>query len=93
MEENEVFEIVNSLRNVGAGYEEIPMFIYKNHISNFSKVITHIYNLSLSQGLFLPDLAIAKVNCIYKAGDKSDPTNFRPISVLPAFSKIMEKSS
>ena len=91
VEESEVIEIVNSLRNVGAGYDEIPMFIYKNHISHLSKVITHICNLSLSQGLFPPKLAIAKVNCIFKAGDKTDPTNYRPISVLPAFSKILEK--
>ena len=45
----------------------------------------------MSQGLYPPDLAIAKVNCIYKAGEKTDPTNYRPISVLPAFSKILEK--
>ena len=93
VEESEVIEIGNSLRNVGAGYNEIPMFNYKNHISHFSKFITHICNLSLSQGLFLPNLAIAKVNCIFKAGDKTDPTNYCSISVLPDFSKILKKSS
>ena len=67
------------------------MFIYKNHISHLSKVITHICNLNLSRGLFPPDLAIAKVYCNFKAGDKTDPTNYRPSSVLPAFSKILEK--
>ena len=70
MEENEVIEIVTSLRNVGAGNDEIPMFIYRNLISHLSKVITHISNLSLSQGLFPPDFIFAKVNCIFKSGDK-----------------------
>ena len=61
------------------------------HISHFSKVITHICNHSFSQGLFPPDLAIAKVNCILKYGDKNDPTNYLSILVLPAFAKILEK--
>ena len=42
------------------------------------------------KGVLPDDLKIAKVTPIYKAGDSSDISNCRPISVLPCFSKILE---
>jgi len=42
-------------------------------------------------GIFPDALKLAKITPIYKAGDKSSITNYRPISVLNSFSKIYEK--
>ena len=42
-------------------------------------------------GIFPDNLTIAKVTRIYKAGDNSDTSNYRPISVLPCSSKILER--
>ena len=42
-------------------------------------------------GVFPDNLTIAKVTRIYKAGDNSDISNYRPISVLPCSSKILER--
>ena len=89
--EDEVIKIITCLNNTGAGHDRIPMFIYKNYLSTLSKIITHICNMSLSQGIFPSDLTIAKVTCIYKSGEKSSTSNYRPISLLPSFSKILEK--
>ena len=50
----------------------------------------HIFNLSLSTGIFPDKLKIAKVSPIFKNGEKDLFTNYRPISVLPCFSKILE---
>ena len=36
-------------------------------------------------------LTIAIVKCIYKSGDKTDRGNYRPLSLLIAFSKILER--
>src|SRR6218665_2412874 len=53
--------------------------------------LTSIINSSFKHGLLPTDLKIAKIMPIFKAGDKNLITNYRPISVLPFFSKIMEK--
>ena len=50
-----------------------------------------MFNLSITEGYFPKQLKTAKVTPIFKAGDKTDPGNYRPISVLPCLSKILEK--
>ena len=53
--------------------------------------LTHVVNLSLSTGNVPLNMKIAKVIPIFKSGDRSLFTNYRPISILPVFSKILEK--
>lgn len=53
--------------------------------------LTHIYNLVLGTGVFPKRMKNAKVVVIHKNGDKNIMNNYRPISVLPIFSKPLEK--
>ena len=53
--------------------------------------LTYIINKSLDTGIIPDDLKIAKVIPIYKSSDPSLLKNYRPISLLPAFSKLLEK--
>ena len=53
--------------------------------------LCHIFNLSLSTGIVPEKFKIAKVIPIFKTGDSLDPSNYRPISLLSTFSKILEK--
>ena len=53
--------------------------------------ITKLINRSIITGIFPSQLKLTKVFPIYKGGTKSDPSNYRPISILPTISKIFEK--
>ena len=53
--------------------------------------ITQICNLSIKLSHFPKDCKVAKLKPLYKKGTKTDPKNFRPISLLPIVSKIFEK--
>ena len=50
-----------------------------------------IINLSLEKGSFPEQLKVAKVIPLHKGGRKADIENWGPISILPIFSKILEK--
>ena len=53
--------------------------------------IINIRNKVFAQGIYPERLKFSLIKPIYKTGDKSSPSNYRPISPLPAFSKIFEK--
>ena len=50
-----------------------------------------LINKSIATGQFPAQLEHAKVHPIHKSGEKSNPSNCRPISILPTISKIIEK--
>ena len=51
-----------------------------------------IINLSIKLSTFPEECKIAKLKPIFKKGARTDPKNYRPISLLPLVSKIIEKS-
>jgi hypothetical protein len=53
--------------------------------------LIYICNRPLSTGIFPSGLKNSQVHPIYKKGDKTDITNYRPISLFTSFSKIFEK--
>ena len=55
------------------------------------KPLAHIVNLSFTSGIFPEDMKIAKVIPWFKNDSKTDLTNYRPISIISQFSKILEK--
>ena len=59
--------------------------------SKFSEVVADIINSSLTEGVFPKNFKTAKTVPIHKGGSKIDIENYRPISLLSAFSKIYEK--
>ena len=54
-------------------------------------ILFHVFKVSIQQGKFPDSLKIAKVTPIFKSGDKDNVSNYRPISILPVFSKALER--
>ena len=77
------------------GFDNVPLRLIKETIVSISSPLTHIFNLSITSGMVPIELKIGRVVPrvvpFFKAGDKSIFSNYRPISVLPSFSKILEK--
>ena len=73
------------------GLDGLGPRIIKLAVDSLSPSIAMLVNKSIATGEFPSQLKIAKVLPIFKGGDKSDPSNYRPISILPTVSKIFEK--
>lgn len=73
------------------GFDGISTKLTKMIKDAILKPVTMIINQMLNTGIFPDQLKIAKVNPIYKKDDEYQFTNYRPISLLPALSKIFEK--
>ena len=90
--ENEVENVINKLkRKSAAGFDEIPEFLVKRRSHYIKNPLTHVFNISLRFGIFPDLMKRAKIRPLFKKGDKQDIQNYRPIAVLSAFSKILEK--
>ena len=76
--------------NKSSGIDDINPNII---ISSYNQIVIplfHICKMSLKQGLFPANLKIAKVIPLFKSEESEFVDNYRPISILPAFSKILE---
>jgi len=54
-------------------------------------LLTYVFNCSINSNKFPKVLKVAKFIPIYKKGDKHDKHNYRPISILPVISLILER--
>jgi hypothetical protein len=73
-----------------SGDDDIPENLLKQCIHLIKGPLTHIYNLSLNSGVF-PDLwKTAKVKPLHKKRDKYHMHNYRPISIISVFAKLLE---
>lgn len=89
--EEELVMIIDKLNNVGAGADKINAKIFKLTYKVILKQILHLFNRCLESGIFPRIFKIAIIKPIYKNGDRRLVNNYRPISILPFMSKILEK--
>ena len=74
-----------------AGIDNLKPHIVKKVLPFILRPLCHIFNLSLSTGTFPDKLKLAKVIPLFKKGNANTLSNYRPVSILPCFSKILER--
>ena len=84
-------EIANMKPNKSSGCDDINTKIIKKIAKEISKPLAHIFNLSFLSGIIPDNLKVALVTPIFKSNDETKFENYRPISVLTCFSKLLEK--
>ena len=92
MELTDLIATLNTLNVTKAtGLDGLTPTILKTSANAIAPTLLKLINTSLQNEQFPQPLKIAKLKPIHKGGHKSDPSNYRPISVLPVLSKIIEK--
>ena len=88
----EIYKIIKSLKTkTSYGYDETPIKTLKLSTPFIISPLTYICNKPLSSGVFPERLNYATIELVCKKGDKLLTKNYRPISLLTSFSKIIEK--
>ena len=87
-----ILQIIKNLKNKSScGYDNINSIFLKKLQNCFIYPLTILVNQSLATGIFPEKLKVAKIIPLYKKSDDDIMNNYRPISLLPVFSKIFEK--
>jgi len=89
----EIENIIKSLLPKNSpGYEAISIKLIRISSPFISSPLAHTCNKSLSSGIFPDRLKYAVVKPLFKKGDESKISNYRPISILSSFQKYLKKS-
>ena len=84
-------ELKQLKRQKATGVDDLPPGVLKDVREYIADPLCHIINLSIETATIPTKWKIAKLIPIYKSGSVKLPDNFRPISVLPVLSKLLEK--
>ena len=88
----EMKDIIKSLKwKDSHGYDEIPLKILNISLPFITSPLTYICNKSLVSGLFSTRLKYSQIIPIFKKGNKSEMSNYRPISLLIPFQKYLRR--
>ena len=74
-----------------AGHDNLTTRLIKEMREPLACIMTHLVNQSFKYDKYPTAWKLAKISPLYKKGDKFDARNYRPVAVLPALSKVMEK--
>ena len=94
VKEAQVLKIISKLASGKAiGLHDIPNRALKNCAEKItpSVSLSYVFNLPVRIRAFRDDFKIAKVVLVFKNGDKGDPGNYRPMSVLLTIASVFEK--
>ena len=72
------------------GLDNIPTQLLKETAQQMAPILTLIFQASLDQGILPSDWKAANVTPVYKKGKRTDPSNYRPISLTSVCCKTLE---
>ena len=73
------------------GPDSVPALVIKKFSDVFVPILEVIFNRSYQEGIVPKLMKIANITPLHKAGDKTLPENYRPVSLTPIIAKMMEK--
>ena len=90
---DEILKIITNLKaSQSCGIDDIDLTTIKLVNHEITPAITHVVNLSIQQQVFPHQWKKAKVIPLHKKDETIYPKNYRPVSLLPIFSKILERA-
>ena len=89
--EDELGKMICNFKDSAAGWDDLRPRIIKLIQSCIKRPLVHICNRSFMTGVFPSELKIANVVPTFKSGDDMVFSNYRPVSMLPVLSKLLER--
>ena len=90
---DQVHKIISNLKSSSSsGLDSVDSRIIKLAKNQLVPVITHLVNLSITQTRFPSPWKVSKVIPIHKKDEVIHPKNYRPVSLLPVLSKVLERA-
>ena len=81
---------IGKLKNRASNFENIRVDAIKHCVDSLAPLLQILINKSLHEGSYPSCLKVCRVTPIFKDGDRDEPANYRPVSVIPIFAKIFE---
>ncbi|CAF4514090.1 unnamed protein product, partial [Didymodactylos carnosus] len=89
--EPEVIDLLNKLDCLKASSPGVSPRMLKEASCSISSILSYVFNKSLAAGQFPSSWKTGYLTPLFKSGDHNDPTNYRPITLLPILSKVLER--
>ena len=90
--EEEILCLVHNAKSrKSKGHDMLDMWLVKKIIPHIVTQLKHIFNTSRQKRIFPDAMKIARVIPLFKSGDNKEFTNYMPVSLLPQFSKFLER--
>ena len=88
-------DVLNAIKKLGSDTAPGPDYVYARTLKELQCQVSHplaiIFTSSLETGVVISDWKLANVIPVFKKGSKSEPSNYRPISLTSVPGKLMER--